>query len=324
MTQSKSFFQQSRLDFVNVGLMLLCCLVAYIIPWPMLLWAYAVLGPAHYLTQLSWLHDRNYFVPQAYDTKILIIITIVLAVLLLCFDLHYHLPKMDFMFQVFLLLAILIALITVAFKSYIWRLLAIPCSIALLFIMQSYPRTLMLLFFVPTVIHVYVFTSFFILSGAIKNKSWPGFISFIVLLLCGSSFFWFIPFLPIEFVDQFVQQNKSYFFQGLAVDFIRFFNLQMNDSNFIMTIKFLAFAYTYHYLNWFSKTGIIGWHKVSMTRGVGIIVLYILAVSLYVYDYTLGFIVLGGLSLGHVILEFPLDAIVIKNLGVSLKRSIHS
>lgn len=91
-----------------------------------------------------------------------------------------------------------------------------------------------------------------------------------------------------------------------------------------MTIKFLAFAYTYHYLNWFSKTGIIGWHKVSMTRGVGIIVLYILAVSLYVYDYTLGFIVLGGLSLGHVILEFPLDAIVIKNLGVSLKRSIHS
>lgn len=56
---------------MNIGLMLLCCFIAYVIPWPMLLAAYAILGPAHYLTQISWLHHRKYFVLRSYDTIIL-------------------------------------------------------------------------------------------------------------------------------------------------------------------------------------------------------------------------------------------------------------
>src|SRR6185369_6487797 len=34
--------------------------------------------------------------------------------------------------------------------------------------------------------------------------------------------------------------------------------------------RFLGFAYTYHYLNWFSKTGIIGWHRIGRGRGAAI------------------------------------------------------
>ena len=61
---------------------------------------------------------------------------------------------------------------------------------------------------------------------------------------------------------------------------------------------FIAFAYTYHYLNWFSKTSIIGW-KSSLThkRTKYIIILWMASVGLYLYDYTTGIIALFFLSL---------------------------
>src|SRR2546430_5445042 len=38
------------------------CLLAYAFPFELFLFSYAVLGPLHYLTEISWLHDRKYFV----------------------------------------------------------------------------------------------------------------------------------------------------------------------------------------------------------------------------------------------------------------------
>src|SRR2546423_477488 len=50
-----------RVDVVHLGLMLSALGLAYLLPFELLLIAYAVLGPAHYLTEISWLHDRQYF-----------------------------------------------------------------------------------------------------------------------------------------------------------------------------------------------------------------------------------------------------------------------
>ena len=47
------------LNHLNSGLMLLSVAVAAVLPFELFLFAYAILGPAHYLTQISWLHDRN-------------------------------------------------------------------------------------------------------------------------------------------------------------------------------------------------------------------------------------------------------------------------
>src|SRR5208337_4813876 len=32
-----------------------------LVPFELLLLAYGILGPLHYLTEISWLHDRHYF-----------------------------------------------------------------------------------------------------------------------------------------------------------------------------------------------------------------------------------------------------------------------
>ena len=51
-------------DIVHLGLLLCSFAAAYLVPFELLLLAYVVLGPAHYITEISWLHDRNYFLPH--------------------------------------------------------------------------------------------------------------------------------------------------------------------------------------------------------------------------------------------------------------------
>ena len=74
-----------------------------------------------------------------------------------------------------------------------------------------------------------------------------------------------------------------------------------------MEMRFIAFAYTYHYLNWFSKTSVIKWHEVPKLRLVFVLVAWLTAIVIYIYDYSLGFMVMYLLSFLHVLLEFPLN-----------------
>src|SRR5262245_1645343 len=56
-----------RVNLVNIGLMLLSAALACVLPFEVFLLAYALLGPLHYLTQISWLHDRGYFTTGKWD-----------------------------------------------------------------------------------------------------------------------------------------------------------------------------------------------------------------------------------------------------------------
>ena len=79
---------------------------------------------------------------------------------------------------------------------------------------------------------------------------------------------------------------------------------------------FIAFAYTYHYLNWFSKTTVIGWHKViSKKRLILLLAIWVVSVGFYFYNYYMGFLFLLFLSYLHVLMEFPLNWVSIKEIG---------
>src|SRR5277367_5778352 len=52
---------KDAVNWVNIGLMLISCAAAIGAPFHTFLFAYVVLGPLHYLTEISWLHDRSYF-----------------------------------------------------------------------------------------------------------------------------------------------------------------------------------------------------------------------------------------------------------------------
>ena len=97
----------------------------------------------------------------------------------------------------------------------------------------------------------------------------------------------------------------------LLYDICRF-----NHSNIGKAAEVIA--YTYHYLNWFSKTSIIKWHEVSKNRIAVIAVVWLGSLALYAYNYDTGMAVLYFISVLHVMLEFPLDHRTFVGIGREL------
>ena len=69
-------FPVRAIDPINIGLIILTCVVAHLFPYHLLLFSYAVLGPAHYLTQISWMHDRRYFSNTALLAPAMVVLTL--------------------------------------------------------------------------------------------------------------------------------------------------------------------------------------------------------------------------------------------------------
>ena len=300
-TQNSLNLQQiHKLDYLNILLMLISFVIAYISPWPLLLGAYAILGPAHYLTEISWLHDRNYFTQQKADYIYLLILTFYMLVFT-----KFYIPIM--------ILTLSFTVAMTLFKTYKEKVLIIFAGLIIAALTTKNTAYVIILLFLPTLIHVYVFTAGFILNGAIKNHSVPGYATFALLILCGICFFLPQPFIIQPITAHFVLHNANYF-QNMVDLFIKTFRLENNNQHIIQTIRFIAFAYSYHYLNWVSKTGIIRWHEISGKRLRILTYIYLFSISLYLYNYGLGFVVLLSLSFLHVILELPLDVLMFKNI----------
>jgi hypothetical protein len=102
-------------------------------------------------------------------------------------------------------------------------------------------------------------------------------------------------------------------FTGFSLE--KYASIVYNSTIGIMLMRFIAFAYLYHYLNWFSKTEIIRWHQVPKLRFAAVILLWVVASVFYAYDYSLGLSLLFFLSFSHVLLEFPLNIISIVGIG---------
>jgi hypothetical protein len=75
----------------------------------------------------------------------------------------------------------------------------------------------------------------------------------------------------------------------------------------VATFRFLAFIYLHHYLNWFAKTELLAWHKVSRRSWVVVVAIYAGMIGSYAYNFAIGFYASYFLSLLHVLLELPLN-----------------
>ena len=168
----------------------------------------------------------------------------------------------------------------------------------------------------PTLIHVLVFTFIFVLLGALRTRSIYGFLTTLAIVLVSFSFF--INFSTPSFTSLYAKQNIV-LLEGVYNAFFNMSGLDMEYEHINKILSFFGFCYMYHYLNWFSKTGVIGWNKISANRVILIAILYIISISIYLYDYELGLTVLLLLSFLHVVLEFPLNGLSVLSVVKFLK-----
>jgi hypothetical protein len=424
--------REDKINYANIGLMLITAVLAYFYPFETFLLAYAYLGPLHYLTEISWLHDRNYYAKGKYDFVVLLLVGILLSYAAFAKDFGISVEVYDYfvkmnLFDKLLVFALFSAVLFALVKNLIVKIVAI----LFLYVFVSgwlspdnatsnaeSTTVFALTSLVPTLIHVYLFTGLFMLFGSLKTRSvsgmWQmvGFVTVPLLLVFalpvdpkapisefgknahyakGDGFYAtnisimdhfnlindpvytnadFVSFVKKkDFKDANAQYNfitkenlnglvdslskipnKAYLinkqplnpnfqvdnilllfskegmldeyqmkpipaklFTGFSLE--KYASIVYNSTIGIMLMRFIAFAYLYHYLNWFSKTEIIRWHQVPKLRFAAVILLWVVASVFYAYDYSLGLSLLFFLSFSHVLLEFPLNIISIVGIG---------
>jgi hypothetical protein len=325
MSATDSISNTDRLNYLNIGLMLLSLGVAFFVPFELFLFSYAVLGPLHYLTEISWLHERKYFTKGKYDYVFLALAGLILFLLVYFAPAAWNVfsQKKDhsgnvttyYTSTIIVYVAFAASLGMVFLRSTFHRFIAFLFICASIFVSKSF--FLLFSVFMPTLIHVYFFTLLFMLYGALKARSRSGYLSCIVLFIIPFIIVYFDPgnfgisnyaFTHYQKFDTVNKETLSNFFDLSQVkQGTTWSDLIYKSDMGLIVMRFIAFAYTYHYLNWFSKTAVIKWHKVPKVRLAIIGALWIAAVIFYLVKYELGFNVLFFLSFLHVFLEFPLN-----------------
>ncbi len=297
-------------DAIHLGLMLLAFAAAYLVPFELLLLAYVVLGPAHYFTEISWLHDRSYFLPHR---GIAVALAVVAAGAALIDDASWF----GFAMWAALVVCAMLAAATSAAEG----TLIFMAAIALSAIMVSSGSSLAVLgILIPTLIHVSLFTLVFMTLGAWRSRSRTQ-VALVVIYLIAIAVILLAPPTAEIRIASFAQAARDYF-GNVGPALSRLFGIPGVRLDTRLT-SLLAFVYTYHYLNWFIKADVIRWADISRARLALVIAASAGSTALYFYDYAFGFTFLLALSLVHILLEFPLDSLALRQLGAAAWGGLH-
>lgn len=321
------------IDSINVLLIVISLVLAYYLPFELFLFSYAILGPLHYATEINWLDKKNYFIKSKKWIYTFLFLCLVISIPHL-FNLPYFSIFKDNSFVQFLIKS------SVSLNSYI-LLICFLMAIGLIyldktksiliygvislfvanFVISTFSTAdIIFSLFVPTIIHVYLFTLLFMIYGTINKKTFPGILAIVFLLIVPV----FVSFFPINAANYQFSNNTQTTYYATGMQNLNYYIAVLFSKNteggFSLISEvglkiqvFVAFCYTYHYLNWFSKTTVIGWNKnISKVRIAVIIGIWIASIALYFYNYKIGLSALFFLSMLHVLYEFPLNVTTIK------------
>jgi hypothetical protein len=161
-------------DAIHLGLMLLAFAAAYLVPFELLLLAYVVLGPAHYFTEISWLHDRSYFLPHRGIAAALVILAIGAALI-------DNASWFGFAMWGALIVCAMLAATTSAAEGTLLFMIAIALA-GIMYASDSSFAVVGIL--IPTLIHVSLFTLVFMTLGAWRSGSRVQALLVVVYLVC--------------------------------------------------------------------------------------------------------------------------------------------
>ena len=336
---------KSAVDIANFFLIWATLGLALAWPFELFLFSYIIIGPLHYLTEINWLDKQHYFL-RVQDRRAFVWSMVVLVLLLTASliasessdwrwtkSLHEAVfnfpssPMNHFLKGSWSLL--LVAFVTAAAwlftENWFLRFFIIGLCLVSSAFFYAVP-TLAVLFgvFLPTIAHVFLFTILFMIYGTLKTRSFWGYANIISMFLVVAV----IVVCPqrVNVLSHLAMQlTQASAFLPVNWDICKWLGLTDNEGHvslyspvFFKVQSFIAFAYTYHYLNWFSKTSIIKWHQVPKKKFVISAVLWAGSLALYAVDFRLGFAAIFALSILHIVLEFPLNFVSMRSIFTAL------
>jgi len=335
-----------KIDILNFFLIWLTVVLALAWPFQLFLFSYIVVGPWHYLTEINWLDKQNYFLKPK-ENRLFVWSMVPLVLLLTAGTLFPGIGNLEWAKPIYNAVygsaghpvaevikwswcLMLIAFVTAAAWLFTerWSVrtpIIVFCILSSLFFYRMPLAGILFGLLLPTIGHVFLFTMLFMWYGTLKTRSGWGWLNLASMILAVIV----IAAYPVRedsvyLSDSVVQLTLASAFHQLNYIINQWLGtMHDNQANlaspaFFKVQAFIAFAYTYHYLNWFSKTSIIKWHQVEKKKFASSAVLWMVSLALYKVDFRLGFAAVAVLSLLHVVLEFPLNFVSIRAIFSSV------
>ena len=89
-------FLKNNLDNINSILIIIAFGLSIILPFELFLFAYAVLGPIHYLSEIAWLEKKNFFLPNKFGQFFFIGLSTLTSLLFLISYFNENFLALDF------------------------------------------------------------------------------------------------------------------------------------------------------------------------------------------------------------------------------------
>ncbi len=303
----------------NFVALVVSAVAASVAPLQTFIFVYAFVGPLHYLTEIAWLKKKDfYFVGGVVPEQVYVAAAAVLCVAV-SVDFYIHRGLTGYAIGLLMVLS----LGAVIRNPWVLVSALVAGYVAKFFV---HGLVIFVAAILPTIVHVYVFTMLFMVSGAVREKKRT--------LLA-----WLNPVLLFVLPFGLVAARWSYFapgsywihaeagFASLHGYLVKLLGHNLHPDSTILVdpmaagvLRFLAFIYLFHYLNWFAKTELLQWHKVSRGSWTWIAMLYAVSVGCYLWNFRVGFYLVNFLSMLHVFLEFPLNWHTGRFLTASMAR----
>jgi hypothetical protein len=294
-------------DWGDFGALLLSAVAAAVAPLQVFLFAYIFLGPIHYLTEMAWLRKKEfYFREGLVSARVYMILAIGTAGMVLL----QLLTKRDLSF--WMIAPLLLVSLSVWLRNNYALLAVALVGLAMAMLVRTWVYFIAVI--TPTLVHVFFFTWVFMISGALR-KSVAGWMKWVNPAL--------VVVLPLGLLglNRHYAQPGNFWLQSESVSFAGMHKHLLGDLHRTMTVnatlldnrwvaallRVFAFAYLFHYLNWFAKTELLQWHKISARTWAVVGVMYCSAIGVYMWNIKVGFVVVNFLGMMHVLLEFPLN-----------------
>ena len=286
--------------------LLLSAAAASLAPLQTFLFVYAFIGPFHYLTEIAWLRKKEFYFEGGLVSPRWFAVIAGLLCLVASADMVLHRGITGYAVGLLLVLSL-----SARLRNPYVLLAAVVAGYFAKFLVHG--LVLFLAVILPTVMHVYVFTLLFLVSGLVRSKQRPilGWVNPVLLLT--------IPVLLLRAAWHYASPGTYWLtaeagFADLHTYLAGLLGRNLHPDATILAdpasagvLRVLAFIYLYHYLNWFAKTELLKWHHVSRRSWALILSLYAVSIGCYLYSFLLGFYLVNFLSLLHVLLEFPLN-----------------
>jgi hypothetical protein len=290
----------------NFLALVVSAVAASVAPLQVFIFVYAFVGPLHYLTEIAWLKRKDFYfsdgaIPQRAYVAIAAVLCVAVSV-----DFYVHRGMTGYAIGVLMVLS----LGAVVKNPYVLISALAAGFVAKLFV---HGLVIFVAAILPTIVHVYLFTMLFMVSGLVRERR-------------RSALAWTNPFLLLGLPVVLLMARWSYpspgrywinaeaGFTSLHSYLVGLLGHNLHPDASILAdpaaagvLRFLAFIYLFHYLNWFAKTELLQWHRVSRGSWGWIVVLYSVSVGCYLRDFVIGFYIVNFLSMLHVFLEFPLN-----------------